>query len=1853
MKNITYLCILCLIPFIFSCKDNPPTETANIFQFREYISSHTHGRPSIAEPIRIDLAKPLEKYELSQEIPSEYISISPASKGQLFIENGSTLFFKPEAYLQPDTEYTISLKLDKLYPGIDNILKAYSFSFKTLQPGFKINLNNLQSYSQEWQHLEGSLEAADVISLENAKKLIQASQQGEKLAIKWPEQAMDATLFHFTIDSISRQPDDTHIDISWNGTPIKAENKGSESFAIPGLNNFKVVNLETSLEETGLLSINFSDPLDENQNFEGLVVLKGQNNLRFEVEGNVLQVYPKERIIGEASLEIFKGIKNTYGYTMKTNLVETVSFEQLKPAVKLLSQGVILPASSTTPFYFQTVNLTAVDVRVIKIYQDNVLQFLQSANLDEQNSYNIRRVGRLMAKKTIQVTDQIPSALNSWKAHALNLSDLIQADPGAIYQLEISFKKEYSAYECSIGNSSKIEGEDDNEDTYYEDSPTDEEEREKKYWDNQLYSWRHISYNWQERDNPCHPAYYHEDRFQTTNILGSNLGLIIKESANHSYDFVTTNLLNTQSEKGVKVEVYDYQQQLLGSVVSDGNGFAHFDTKRKAAFAVAKKDNNYAYSKLEDGNALSLSKFDVSGEKLEKGLKGFLYTERGVHRPGDTIHLTFALDDKANPIPSDHPVKINVIDARGNLVYQEILNSTNDPERVKNGFYYFPIPTDASAPTGNWHAKVSVGGAHFSKTLKVATVKPNRLKIKIDFKDEILNANKPITGKLTSTWLHGAPARNLNAEMEVTISPAPNAFDKFTNYDFTDPVRSFSRIEIPVMEETKLSEEGETVFNKEIDIDRKAPGMLQATFLTKVFEGGGDVSIDVFSKKLAPYEYFVGLQAPTPHRYGSYYTDESTIFDVVSLDAKGNPAGNRKLEIKVFEIEWRWWWNRSPDNLSHYESTTTYQPFKELGLTTGADGKGQFTLNIPDQMGRRYLIRVIDKESGHATGKTVYFYRSWSGRPSGGDAESAKMLVFSADKEKYNVGEEAVITFPSGNNGKALVSIENGAGVLDKFWTDTQKGETQVRVPLTSEMAPNIYVNITLLQPHDQTKNNLPIRLYGVIPILVENPETTLYPQIDVPKVLKPETPYTVTVSEKNKRPMSYTLAVVDEGLLDLTRFTSPDIHKAFYSREALGVKTFDIFDYVIGAYSGSVENIYEIGGGDLAAGAKNRKVDRFKPVVTYIGPFTLKPGETASHKLLMPNYIGSVRIMLVAGDHGTSAYGSTDETVPVRKPLMVLASLPRKLSPGEKVTLPVTVFAMERKVKNVSVSVNTSNGLKPVGSTTKNITFNRLGEQIVNFEFEVMSDPKPQQIEVTASGAGEKASYPIEVSVVNPNPISQKSKTYMLEGKTSLEIDMRTFGVKGTNTASVEFSTLPPMDFSKRMEYLIRYPHGCVEQITSGAFPQLFLADIFDLNSNKKAEIQENISHAISILSRFQNPNGGLSYWPGMREADEWGSNYAGHFMLEAKAKGYALPITFLSNWITFQQTKARQWRDSYTPYNSSLVQAYRLYTLALAGHPELAAMNRLREYEELSNDAKWRLAAAYALAGKQDAARQIAAKANIDFIPEKYNYHTYGSPFRNRAMALETMVIMEDRRQRELAISLAKDLSSQGWYSTQETAYGLLSLSKMIIKNGGKAVEAAYTFNNKSETLSTQKALAERPLTVKMGDNKLKVENKEDNVLYVTLSQSGKLPLGEELTEQRNLSVKAQFLNGGGETLDVSALQQGSEIIAQIAVSNTSADPMANVALTQIFPSGWEIINTSFTELGGGATGDAGYKDIRDDRVNFYFNIESKETKVFTIKLNASYLGTYYLPGTQAEAMYDNTYFARTKGRWVQVVP
>ena len=1827
-----FVCIF----YLASCSDQSDSENSNNEKFKAFVSQHTTGQISIADPIIVEFPKIIEQYSTSQKLPEEYLSISPKVDGELKIVDGKRLIFQPENHLKAGQKYRAELRLDEFYSDLDNEFQDFEFNFETITPDFKISFKDLQSYDDQWQYLNAVVETSDLMNSESLKKAITAKQKNENLKIKFENEDAENTFFNFKIDSIRRHKTGSKLILSWDGNEVGAKTSGEYEYNIPGEMDFQVLDVQTSTGNNPKLSINFSEPVSTSQNFLGLVEIDAKNDFNFDVDGNLLNIYPKENFSGNVELKIDKNLSNKKGETLKQAFSEFVTFKQLKPEVKLISEGVILPNANENPFYFEAVNLMAVDVSIIKIYANNILDFLQDANLNSTPMYQIKKSGRLIAKKTIPLVQNKVDHNGQWTAHAIDLAEIFQLDKASLYQVELSFNKAYSLYNCEESSEEKIKN-------FKVDTSTKTEnfgENENNFWNNKSNRRHAYTYNWRERENPCHEAYYNDDKFASSNLLASDLGLIVKKSENGKYLFTASNLLTAEPISEAKIEVYNFQKQSIASLKTDQNGFAELSTSEYLSFATANHNENYAYLKIDDNQALQTSNFDVSGKSVKSGIDGFLYTERGVHRPGDDIYLTFVLNDIANPIPENHPVKLNFTDPSGRLIQEEVKN------QGKNGFYTFVLKTDADDPTGNWTANVNIGDVSFQKTIKIASVKPNRLKIKLTSENEVLRANSVNTLQLKTEWLTGATAKNLDFEIETEIKTLQNPFEKFENYTFNSPIRTFKNQELSKIEGQVDGFGNETLY-PEFNINNKAPGILKADFLTKVFEGGGDFSIDIQSKKLSPFSHYVGIK-PTKQKPNKVFdTDENLQFETISLDSRGRTAGQRKLEVEIYKIDWRWWWNRGSDNLSEFEEAKKHKVYKTFEITGDKLGKASFSLKIPEKDRGRYLFRITDPRSGHSTGAVYYFYRNWWMNDSGSTPNSD--LIFTADKNKYNVGETAKISFPSGSQGKALLTVENGTEILSKQWVDTQKGMTTTQIEISENMAPNVYVSITLLQAHKQTKNDLPIRMFGVIPLEVENANKKLQPKLNAPESIRPESDFKVEVSEENGKAMTYTLAMVDEGLLDLTNFRTPDIYNYFYAKKALGVKTFDVYDDVIGAFGGNIKNIYAIGGGDAAAAAKNRKAERFKPVVEFLGPFKLEKGETKQHQISMPNYIGSVKMMVVAGNLKNQAFGNTDQVVKVKKPLMTLLSAPRKLSPGETIKLPVTVFAMEDNIRNVDIELSLSEGLQPIGTQKKKINFTETGEQIVYFDFKVISSKSVENISVTAKAKGEKSSANIEIDVLNPNPISRQQNLIVIDENSSQTLNLEPFGVKGTNEAFVEFSALPPMNIYKRVDELVRYPHGCVEQTTSAAFPQLFLSEITEVSASKKQEIEDNIKAAISKLYDFQDSSGGVTYWSGGRISD-WSTSYVGHFMLEAKRKGYQLPVSFLSNWMRFQKNQARTWRNN-DRYNRSHTQAYRLFTLALAGQPEMAAMNKLRNSENLSNSTIFRLAHTYAIVGQTQVAEDLLKKAAITFQTDHSNNSTFGSELRDQSMALETLVAMKNEQRHELAEQIANRLSSDDWLSTQETAFALLALSKLI-QNKNEGINLEFTQHNSTENIQSKKSIVKHDLIANTNSSELKIQNKANQKLYVSLVELGKLPLGEEMTSSKNLRVYSNFYHASGQALDISELRQGTAIQLEVIVENTSQTDLTNVALQQFIPSGWEIVNTSFTDFRSGENQAADYIDMRDDRVNFYFDLEGNKQVKFKLSLNASYLGEYYLPGAQVETMYDRNYFARNKGEWIKVV-
>ncbi len=1814
-------------------------------EFSRYISAFTAGTISREGTIRIQMAGVIDDSAGIAEKLDDLFDFEPKIAGETRIIDAYTIEFRPEKNLPSGTTYQGTFHLGEMMEVADSFENFY-FTFQTIQQSFELSEPMMEAIDPQnltYQRVSGELITADAEEPAKVETILLASQDKKSIRIKW-EHAADNRTHRFVIDSLIRKKRETSFTLKWDGGKAGIDMKGQREIKIPALGDFLVMNAVAVEGEEQYVSLRFSDPLLPNQNLDGLIrFTTNTDNLRFVIDKNEVKVYPSQRLTGVHTIAANAGIMNVMSYKMERDFSAQLSFSDIVPSVKILGKGVIIPSTEQLILPFEAVSLKAVDVTVIRIYENNVEQFLQVNNLSESNE--LKRVGRPLIRKTIRLDNDAALDLRKTNRFALDLSKIIKTEPGAIYNVKFTFKKAYSVYRCDndtlpVSDLEELKEEKD-------DSWDDNNAHEFSYWD--YWDEWYEDYNWRDRDNPCSNSYYTSDKFVSRNIMASDLGIIAKRGTGSEVFFAVTDLRTTNTISGVSLEVYDFQKQLIGKGITDNDGMATFNVSRKPYILIAKKGSQRGYLRLDDGSSLSLSRFDVSGEVVQKGLKGFIYGERGVWRPGDSIFTMFVLDDRAAPIPKNHPVSFELYNPQGQL-YKRLLKNAS-----VNGFYSFHTATNTDAPTGSWSAKVKVGGATFTKNIRIETVQPNRLKINIDFGVPEIRKDQPLNARLESKWLHGATASNLNATVEASYSTAKTGFPKFTDYVFDDPSKRFYAENEKIFE-GELDQNGVANINAELEVGENAPGMLNANFVTKVYEPGGNYSVDRFTIPYHPYPAYIGIRLPKGDKSrGMLLTDTNHTVNIVSLSPEGKyVVGNKRVKVELYKVEWKFWWDMANENSNSTFSENnlrTRMQEDEITLTNGV-GKWKLRLDYPEW--GRYLLRVTDIEGGHSSGSLFYMdWPGWAGRPQRDGGGDAAMLSLTTDKPKYKVGEEVKLTIPSGKEGRALVSIETGSKIVEKHWLKLTQGQTNFTFKATPAMLPNIYVHVTLVQPHAQTNNDLPIRMYGVIPVGVEDPATVLQPQLKTPAYMRSEENASFTVSEATGKPMTYTLAVVDEGLLDLTRFKTPDPHSHFYAREALGVKTWDLYDFVMGAFGVEMSRILAIGGDEgINMKEGNKKANRFKPVVKFLGPFHINSKESKTHTIKLPQYIGSVRVMVVAGENG--AYGFTEKSLAVKKPLMVLATLPRVLGPGENVKLPVTVFATEKNIKDVRVQIQANNLLQINGNNSKSIRFSKTGEEMVDFDLKTLSALGIAKVKVIATSGNERAEYNIELDVRNPNPVVTDVIEGIADAGNSWKTDYKPIGMSGTNTAVLEVSTIPPINLGKRLQYLIQYPYGCLEQTTSSVFPQLVLNKLLDLPKEKQNQIDRNIRNGIMRIKHFQRGDGGLGYWPGMAETDDWSTSYAGHFMLEAQNIGYTLPVNFLNEWKKYQKNRAMNW--TYINDRSDLVQAYRLYTLALARAPEMGAMNRLKEQRTLSPAAKWRLAAAYALSGQREVAEQLI-KGLPQTVPA-YNEMsvTYGSDLRDEAMILETLTLLNRKQEAaNVMTEIAKHLSSEGWYSTQTTAYSLIAIAKYCgVSGAAKEMNFTYMLGGKGALeYSAKGVMAQIPIAVNGGS--ISVQNKGSQKLFTRIILQGQPEVGDNTDASNNLSIEVKYRNSSGMEIDPANLEQGTDFMAEVTVTNPgSLGKYDNMALRQIFPSGWEIHNTRMDGLALPRTASTPtYQDIRDDRVNTFFNIGGTQKQTYYVLLNASYIGRYYLPTVYCEAMYNGRINARKGGMWVNVIP
>ncbi|HEX9187381.1 MAG TPA: hypothetical protein VGB87_09935, partial [Vicinamibacteria bacterium] len=560
--------------------------------------------------------------------------------------------FRPAERLPDGQAYAASLDLSPLFPPGKAPLARFDFAFSTLRQSFDVAVEGLQSADAtdvKRQALVGRLVTADVEDPAGVEKVLRASHNGRDLPVSWAHET-NRRIHAFTVSGIERAEQATALRLAWDGRPIGVDRKEAREVAVPGLDTFTVDQARVVVAPEPLGELRFTDPLKAGQSLKGLVRVGDRDDLRFVIDGSRLEVYGTKGWRGDQTVRVEAGIRNVLGYRMKEARELVVQFELLKPAVRFAGKGVVLPTSAGFTVPIEAVNLRAVTVEAMLIPSSNMPQFLQVNPLDGEQE--LQRVGRVVWTKTLPL-DLTADKENRWLPVGLDVQPLLAKSPGGMYRLTLSFRRPHVAWPCEAGPAA-AETE--------RPAPGTSEEQEASYWDswaeNEEGDW---DQRFENRDNPCHPAYYQRfydhDIRAARNVLVSDLGLMAKAGEDDTVVVFVTDLRTTDPVAGAEVTLLDYQQQALATARTDREGMARVAVTRPAFLATVRHGGQAGYLRLDNGSALPVSHFDVAGTRSPKGLKGFLYGERGIWRPGDAMHLTFVLHDPARRIAADHPVR--------------------------------------------------------------------------------------------------------------------------------------------------------------------------------------------------------------------------------------------------------------------------------------------------------------------------------------------------------------------------------------------------------------------------------------------------------------------------------------------------------------------------------------------------------------------------------------------------------------------------------------------------------------------------------------------------------------------------------------------------------------------------------------------------------------------------------------------------------------------------------------------------------------------------------------------------------------------------------------------------------------------------------------------------------------------------------------------------------------------------------------------------------------------------------------------------------------------------------------------
>lgn len=1326
-------------------------------------------------------------------------------------------------------------------------------------------------------------------------------------------------------------------------------------------------------------------------------------------------------------------------------------------------------------------------------------------------------------------------------------------------------------------------------------------------------------------------------------ISVSDIGLMTKFSNDGNEMLVFANsILTTEPLSEVEISLISTNNQTITTLKTDGDGIAKFENIKekspnfKVAMITAKTEDDFNYILLDD-TKIETSRFDVNGLRTNAtGFQAFIYGDRDIYRPGETIHFNTVLRNRKWEAAKEIPLKIRILMPNGKELKSFLKNTS------AQGAVEINHVIDRAAVTGTYQIEVLNGNDVLiaSKSISIEEFMPDRIKVDVRAKDTY-RSGETIKIAAEALNLFGPPASNRNYEMDFSLNRKEFAAKGYERYSFM------------INNDTKFNNElrqGTTDENGMANQDFQIPasyedmGVLEGKVYVTVFdEMGRPVNrlkrFDVFTQNtfygIKIKDYYVGTHVPMT-------------VDLVALGTDGKPKDTR-AEVEIYRIDYQTVVEKSGDVLKY--SSKRLERLVQIKSVAFSGGKSSIKF-IP-QLSGEYEVRIKRAEGKSYASNNFYAYGYGYTSNSSFEVSNEGEVLMEFDKEKYEVGDDAKILMKAPFAGKILVTVEKNR-VLKHFYVETDKKSAEIDLDITEDMLPNAYITATLIRKMDGTDMPLTVA-HGFAPIKVEKPSNLI--PVEIVAVEKSRSKTKQKVKIKAKANTEVTIAVVDEGILQLKNFKTPDIYNYFYQKQALEVSSHDLYHLLFPELSISSSSSVGGDGYDLEKRINPLSNGRNKLVAIWSGVIDTGFDGDAEFEFEIPQFSGDLRIMAVA--YKDNAFGSASKNMKVADPIVISTGVPRFMSPMDEVVVPVTITNTTKNDTKVTTSLGLTGGISLLSNNNQQLSLPAEKEIRTYFTIKAPAVIGTASMTVNVNGMKEKFTETIDLTV-RPSTSLLKMATSgeVLAGQTASVSFLNDY-MPGTASGNLLVSKSPMVQFAKELDYLLGYPHGCVEQTVSKAFPQIYFAEFSKSLSSIKTrksggrdlDPQFNVQEAIRKLESMQLFNGGMSYWQGGTTESWWGTAFATHFLIEAQKADYEVNEGTIKNALDYLTNKTASneltedeyyWQESGGWGAKKIAKRemiYSLYVLALAESPNRAVMNYYKANQNLlTTDERYLLAASFNLANDEGSYKALLPNGYTMENTQKQTGGNFASPIRNFAIALNSLIETDPQNLQipKMARQLSQAVKSNKYLSTQEAVFSFLALGKLAKKANQSNITGSLSADNK---ILASFDGADLKLDKNIINKNVSISAKGKGALYYFAQQEGLSATGKYIEEDQQIKVRRTFLTRSGQPINGN-FKQNQLVVVKISLVSTDGLPIENVVVTDMLPAGFEIENPRLNEardmpwIQNISTPE--HFDIRDDRINFYTTANAQE-KNFYYLVRVISKGKFSLGPVSADAMYD----------------